>query len=198
MRHLLAQIAADGSQKIPIRVLPTLQFAAAEGRPARGAALVVAAWVLHLRGSGVPVTDVSASPLVAAEGASRSTSPSARTWTSSGPAGNRIRRPRRAKSSSAQTSRQRPPGGDAGGAHRSRSSAEARQSAAIWSHRRRWLESARIRLCPTPPADLASPPGCDEGCSGRQRHPGGSILTHGEPIGGRWGPRPRRSLGDAG
>jgi fructuronate reductase len=69
IRHLLGQIAADGSQKIPIRVLPTLRAAAAEGRRAPGATRMVAAWVLHLRGTGVPVTDAGAAPLAAVTGA---------------------------------------------------------------------------------------------------------------------------------
>ncbi|MDO5499439.1 MAG: mannitol dehydrogenase family protein, partial [Propionibacteriaceae bacterium] len=59
IRHLLAQIAADGSQKIPVRILPTLQAERAAGRSGRGAARVVAAWIRHLRGAGAPVTDAA-------------------------------------------------------------------------------------------------------------------------------------------
>jgi fructuronate reductase len=66
IRHLLAQIAADGSQKLPIRILPTLRAALEQGRVARGATRAVAAWVLHLRGEGVPVTDAAAQDLRAA------------------------------------------------------------------------------------------------------------------------------------
>lgn len=60
IRHALAQIAADGSLKLPVRIVPTLRAEAAAGRPAPGAARVLAAWVLHLRGHGAPVTDVRA------------------------------------------------------------------------------------------------------------------------------------------
>ena len=57
IRHLLAQIAADGSQKIPIRVVPVLRRELAGGRIPAGAVRVVAAWINHLRGAGVPVKD---------------------------------------------------------------------------------------------------------------------------------------------
>lgn len=60
IRHALAQIAADGSQKLPVRVLPTLRAELAAGRVPVGASRVLAAWVLHLRGVGAPVTDVRA------------------------------------------------------------------------------------------------------------------------------------------
>ncbi|MGO9080843.1 MAG: mannitol dehydrogenase family protein [Streptosporangiaceae bacterium] len=63
IRHLLAQIAADGSQKIPIRILPVLRAELAAGRVPAGATRVVAAWVLHLRGIGAPVTDPAAAGL---------------------------------------------------------------------------------------------------------------------------------------
>jgi len=42
IRHLLGQIAADGSQKIPIRIVPVLRADLAEGRVARGATRAVA------------------------------------------------------------------------------------------------------------------------------------------------------------
>lgn len=57
MQHLLAQIAADGSQKLPIRVLPVVRAERAAGRVPTGAARVLAAWICHLRGRGAPVTD---------------------------------------------------------------------------------------------------------------------------------------------
>ncbi len=60
IRHALAQIAADGSIKIGVRIVPTLRAELAEGRVPAGAARVVAAWVQHLRGLGAPVTDVRA------------------------------------------------------------------------------------------------------------------------------------------
>lgn len=61
MLHRLDQIAWDGSQKLPIRVLPTLRLEHAAGRLPSGATRPVAAWVCHLRGSGAKVTDAQAS-----------------------------------------------------------------------------------------------------------------------------------------
>ena len=63
IRHLLAQIAADGSQKVPIRIVPALRAEVAAGRTPTGALRAVAAWVLHLRGEGAPVTDGAAADL---------------------------------------------------------------------------------------------------------------------------------------
>jgi fructuronate reductase len=60
MRHQLAQIAADGSQKLPARVLPVLRSALAEGRVPVGVSRVVAAWICHLRGGGTVVSDPQA------------------------------------------------------------------------------------------------------------------------------------------
>jgi fructuronate reductase len=60
MRHQLAQIAADGSQKLPARVLPVLRSALAEGRVPSGVSRVVAAWICHLRGGGTVVSDPQA------------------------------------------------------------------------------------------------------------------------------------------
>lgn len=60
IRHALAQIAADGSQKLPVRILPVLHRERAAGRVSQGAVRVLAAWVCHLRGRGVPVTDTEA------------------------------------------------------------------------------------------------------------------------------------------
>ena len=62
IRHLLAQIAADGSQKVPIRVLPVLRGERAVGRMPAGAVRVLAAWIAHLRGAGAPVDDAGAGP----------------------------------------------------------------------------------------------------------------------------------------
>ncbi|QCB94025.1 mannitol dehydrogenase family protein [Cellulomonas shaoxiangyii] len=58
IQHLLAQIAADGSQKLPVRVIPVVR-AELEARSAGadGALRPVAAWVQHLRGHGAPVQD---------------------------------------------------------------------------------------------------------------------------------------------
>lgn len=60
IRHLLAQIAADGSQKVPIRAVPVLRAALESGTLTPGATRTVAAWVAHLRGHGAPVTDAKA------------------------------------------------------------------------------------------------------------------------------------------
>ncbi len=57
IRHLLAQIAADGSHKIPIRVIPVLRRELNAGRLPAGAIRMVAAWINHLRGAGAPVKD---------------------------------------------------------------------------------------------------------------------------------------------
>ena len=45
MRHALAQIAADGSQKLPVRILPVLRAERAAGRLPDVAVTVLAAWV---------------------------------------------------------------------------------------------------------------------------------------------------------
>jgi fructuronate reductase len=63
MHHRLGQIADDGSQKLPIRVLPTLRQERAAGRLPPAATRILAAWVCHLRGSGVPVRDARADEL---------------------------------------------------------------------------------------------------------------------------------------
>ena len=60
IRHALAQIAADGSQKLPVRILPALRAELAAQRVPTGATRVLAAWVVHLRGGGAPVKDVRA------------------------------------------------------------------------------------------------------------------------------------------
>ena len=57
MRHRLAQIAADGSQKLPIRILPVLRAERSAGRMPEGAVRALAAWIGHLRGAGAPVSD---------------------------------------------------------------------------------------------------------------------------------------------
>lgn len=64
MRHRLDQIAADGSQKLPLRVLPVLARERAAGRLPLGATRALAAWVLHLRGMGAAVTDARQAELV--------------------------------------------------------------------------------------------------------------------------------------
>ena len=61
MRHALAQIAADGSQKLPVRVLPVLARERAAGRVPESATRVLAAWLLYLAAGSV--RDVRASEL---------------------------------------------------------------------------------------------------------------------------------------
>ncbi|GAA1392604.1 mannitol dehydrogenase family protein [Luteococcus peritonei] len=65
IKHLLAQIAGDGSQKVLIRHVPTIKASLAQGEVAEGATRAVAAWVLHLRGAGAPVTDARAEEVLA-------------------------------------------------------------------------------------------------------------------------------------
>lgn len=65
MRHRLDQVAVDGSQKLPIRILPVLRGERSAGRVPQGATRVLAAWVCHLRGIGAPVNDARAEELLA-------------------------------------------------------------------------------------------------------------------------------------
>lgn len=67
IRHLLAQIAMDGSKKLNERIVPTLQAELAAGRPATAATRVIAAWVAHLRGPD-PAEDVLGAELTEAAG----------------------------------------------------------------------------------------------------------------------------------
>lgn len=60
MHDRLDRIAADGSQKLPIRILPVLRAERAAGRVPVGATRVLAAWVCHLRGLGAPISDARA------------------------------------------------------------------------------------------------------------------------------------------
>ena len=64
MHDRLDRIAADGSQKLPIRILPVLRAERAAGRVPAGATRVLAAWVCHLRGLGAPVSDARANEVV--------------------------------------------------------------------------------------------------------------------------------------
>jgi fructuronate reductase len=66
IQHQLAQIAADGSQKLRVRIIPVLRAERAAGRLPAGAVRVLAAWVAHLGGLGVPVADPAAAGLVTA------------------------------------------------------------------------------------------------------------------------------------
>jgi fructuronate reductase len=69
VRHQLAQIAPDGSIKLPVRIIPPLRAERAEDRMPVGCATVLAAWVLHLQGQGAPVKDPGADPARAAAAA---------------------------------------------------------------------------------------------------------------------------------
>ena len=64
MRDRLDRIAADGSQKLPIRILPVLRAERRAGRTPEGATRVLAAWLCHLRGLGAPVLDARADEVV--------------------------------------------------------------------------------------------------------------------------------------
>ena len=66
IRHLLAQIAWDGSQKIPVRLLGTIGEALAAGRPLDRLCLPVAGWLQFVRrqaGRGVDIVDPLAAEL---------------------------------------------------------------------------------------------------------------------------------------
>ncbi|GMA33387.1 mannitol dehydrogenase family protein [Litorihabitans aurantiacus] len=60
MSDVLGRIAADGSQKLPVRHVPVLLARRSAGEVSAGAVVGVAAWIAHLRGAGVPVRDVAA------------------------------------------------------------------------------------------------------------------------------------------
>ena len=60
MRDQLSRIAADGSQKVPIRFVPALVADRKAGNSPLGAERAVAAWTLHLRGQGAPFNDARA------------------------------------------------------------------------------------------------------------------------------------------
>jgi fructuronate reductase len=64
IRHQLSQIAADGSQKLPIRILPVLRAERSQGRIPLAATRILAAWICHLRGRGAIVCDVRAARVV--------------------------------------------------------------------------------------------------------------------------------------
>ena len=57
VRHLLAQIAKDGTQKLPVRILPTLRRERAAGRVPDGAVAALAAWVASVRAGGPALSD---------------------------------------------------------------------------------------------------------------------------------------------
>jgi fructuronate reductase len=63
LNHRLAQIAMDGSQKIPQRWLETLAAHQREGRHCHAILRGIAAWLRHLRGANGPVDDPLAAEL---------------------------------------------------------------------------------------------------------------------------------------
>lgn len=68
IRHNLSQIAWDGSQKLPFRILGTVRDALAAGRPLDRLVLPLAAWMQFVRGAahrGVPLVDPLAERLAA-------------------------------------------------------------------------------------------------------------------------------------
>ena len=66
LNHRLAQIAMDGSQKIPQRWLETLAFHQQYGRSCPAILAGLAAWLCHSRGDNGPVDDPMADTLKAA------------------------------------------------------------------------------------------------------------------------------------
>ena len=66
LNHRLAQIAMDGSQKVPQRWLETLAFHQARGRQCPAILTALAAWLSHLRGDNGPVDDPAAEAFAAA------------------------------------------------------------------------------------------------------------------------------------
>ena len=65
LNHRLAQIAMDGSQKIPQRWLETLAFHQQQGRQCPAILSGLAAWLRHIRGDNGPVDDPMAETLKA-------------------------------------------------------------------------------------------------------------------------------------
>lgn len=63
LRHRLAQIAIDGSEKIPQRWLATLAHLQREGRQAPAIRAALGAWLRHVRGDNGPVDDPRAADL---------------------------------------------------------------------------------------------------------------------------------------
>jgi fructuronate reductase len=69
IRHNLSQIAWDGSQKLPYRLLDTIIDARASGRPITRLVVPIAAWILFLERqarAGEPIVDPLADRLAAA------------------------------------------------------------------------------------------------------------------------------------
>lgn len=66
IRHLLLQIATDGSQKIPLRSIPVIERRLGSGLdPGTGQTALLAAWLLHLKSSPAHINDPAAADLIA-------------------------------------------------------------------------------------------------------------------------------------
>ena len=65
MTDVLSRIAADGSQKIPIRFVPTINAELESDRTPEAGLRAVAAWVWHLRGRSTPVNDARQAEVLA-------------------------------------------------------------------------------------------------------------------------------------
>ena len=65
MKDVLSRIAADGSQKIPIRFVPTIHAEVESGRTPEAGLRAVAAWILHLKGYSTPVNDARQAEVLA-------------------------------------------------------------------------------------------------------------------------------------
>jgi fructuronate reductase len=69
IHHKLSQIAWDGSQKLPYRLLDTIIGARAPGRPIERLTVPIAAWLLFIErqaGTGEPILDPLSDRLAAA------------------------------------------------------------------------------------------------------------------------------------
>jgi len=67
IKHQLAQIAIDGSQKIPIRILATIRDNLSAGRPIAGLCLVVAGWIKYSQltvAKGMTIDDPLAADMI--------------------------------------------------------------------------------------------------------------------------------------
>jgi fructuronate reductase len=72
IRHLLSQIAWDGSKKLPVRIVTTLKEALSAGRPIHRLVMPLAAWmrfVIRQAKAGVAIVDPDAARLTAIGGA---------------------------------------------------------------------------------------------------------------------------------
>lgn len=66
MDHRLAQIAIDGSTKLPQRIVPVAKAELATGRDARASAQVLGAWIAYVRRVGTDLADARRNEVVVA------------------------------------------------------------------------------------------------------------------------------------